>query len=153
MMMYHQTKFGCQGINREKNMVERIIFWSHEPSLWPWPWRLQQPPPPKKQKQICMILWLIMIHHNAKFGNKMFGGLEDIIWTNSNIVTIRCDLDPECSNPIFFTGVRWCFEPSQPQRITSGLLFTWAPTHNDASQYQVWKQNVWWFRRYHLDKH
>ena len=24
---------------------------------------------------------------------------------------------------------------------------------DDTSQYQVWKQNVWWFRRYHLDKY
>ena len=22
-----------------ENIVERIIFWPHEPSLWPWPWR------------------------------------------------------------------------------------------------------------------
>ena len=27
------------------------------------------------------------MHHNTKFGNKMFGGLEDIIWTNINIQT------------------------------------------------------------------
>ena len=27
------------------------------------------------------------------------------------------------------------------------------PAHDDASQYQVWWQNVWQFRRYHLDKH
>ena len=26
-------------------------------------------------------------------------------------------------------------------------------TNKDASQNQVWKQNVWWSRRYHLDKH
>ena len=25
--------------------------------------------------------------------------------------------------------------------------------HDDASQYQVWKQNVWWFRIYYLDRH
>ena len=44
------------------------------------------------------------MHHNTKFGNKMFGGLEDIIWTNINILTLGCDLDLEKSNPIFFTG-------------------------------------------------
>ena len=32
----------------------------------------------------------------------MFGGLEDIIWTNINILTLRYDLDPECSNLFFF---------------------------------------------------
>ena len=44
------------------------------------------------------------MHHNTKFGNKMFGALEDIIWTNINILTLCCDLDPECSNPIFSEG-------------------------------------------------
>ena len=41
LMMYHQTKFGCQGINSSDNIVARVIFWSYEPSLWPWPWRQQ----------------------------------------------------------------------------------------------------------------
>ena len=27
--------------------------------------------------------------HNTKFGSKMFGGLEDNIWTNINILTLR----------------------------------------------------------------
>ena len=39
-----------------------------------------------------------MMHHNAKFGNKMFGGLEDITWINVNVFTLCCDLDPESSN-------------------------------------------------------
>ena len=26
MMMYHQTKFGCQGINSSENIVERVLF-------------------------------------------------------------------------------------------------------------------------------
>ena len=41
-----------------------------------------------------------MTHHNAKFGNKMCGGLEDIIWVNINILTLHCDLDSECSAPL-----------------------------------------------------
>ena len=45
------------------------------------------------------------MHHNTKFGNKMPGGLEDIIWTNINILTLRCDLDPECSK--FFHRTLW----------------------------------------------
>ena len=28
------------------------------------------------------------MHHNTKFGNKMLGGLEDVIWTNINILTL-----------------------------------------------------------------
>ena len=51
-----------------------------------------------------MTLRLIMMHQNTKFGNKMFGGLEDIIWKNIKILTFHCDLDPECSNPVFSQG-------------------------------------------------
>ena len=42
-----------------------------------------------------------MMHQNTTFGNKILGGLEDIIWTNINILTLCCDLDPECSNNYF----------------------------------------------------
>ena len=31
----------------------------------------------------------------------MFGGLENVIWINIDILTLRCDLDLECKNPIF----------------------------------------------------
>ena len=34
----------------------------------------------------CMTLWLMMLHKHTKFGNKMFGSLEDI-WTNTDILT------------------------------------------------------------------
>ena len=42
------------------------------------------------------------MHHNIKFGDKMFGSLEDVIWKNTDILTLHCDLDLECSNPYFF---------------------------------------------------
>ena len=44
-----------------------------------------------------------MMHHNTKFGNKMLGGLEVIIWTNITILTLCYDFDPESSNPFFFS--------------------------------------------------
>ena len=47
-----------------------------------------------------MTLQLIMMHHNTEFGNKMFGGLENI-WINIDILTLRCDLDLEGNNPFF----------------------------------------------------
>ena len=47
-----------------------------------------------------------MVHHKTKFGNKMLGSLEGIIWTNINILTLRCDLDAECSN-LFFLRTLW----------------------------------------------
>ena len=34
-----------------------------------------------------------MMHHNTNIGNKMFGGLEDIIWTNINILIAIFPLD------------------------------------------------------------
>ena len=67
MMMYHQTKFCCQGINSSEN---KRIFWSYEP---------------------C------------------------------------CHLDLEDSKD--------------------------ALAHDAASPYQIWKQNVLWFRKYRTDKH
>ena len=46
-------------------------------------------------------LRLKMMHHNTKFGNKMFGGLKYIIWTNIASLTLHCDPDLEYSNPFF----------------------------------------------------
>ena len=48
-------------------------------------------------KSFRITLRLVMMHHSTKFGNKMFGGLEDIFWTNINILTLHCDLDPKSS--------------------------------------------------------
>ena len=42
MMMYHQIKFGCHGINSSEERVERVMFWSYEPFQWPWPWKSKQ---------------------------------------------------------------------------------------------------------------
>ena len=39
------------------------------------------------QQSFCTTLWLVTMHHNTKFGHKMFGSLEDIIWTNIDILT------------------------------------------------------------------
>ena len=43
------------------------------------------------------------MHHNTKFGNKMFGGLEAMVWANIDIWTLYCDLDLERSKPFFFS--------------------------------------------------
>ena len=49
----------------------------------------------------------MMMHYNTKFGNKMFGGLENIILTNVDTFTLHCDPDLESSNPIFFHKTLW----------------------------------------------
>ena len=33
-----------------------------------------------------------MMHHNTKFGNKIFGSLEDIMWTNTEICSFTVAL-------------------------------------------------------------
>ena len=57
----------------------------------------------KQTKLFRVTVWLILQHHHTKFGNKMFCGLEDSIRTIfTDNVNLRCDLDLERSNPIFF---------------------------------------------------
>ena len=53
-------------------------------------------------QSFCMTLWLMMMHQNTKSGSKILGHLEDIILTNTDILTFCCNLDLECSNPILF---------------------------------------------------
>ena len=49
----------------------------------------------------CMALWHMILHHHTKFDNKMFCSSENITQTFSDILNLCCDLDLECSNPIF----------------------------------------------------
>ena len=68
-----------------------------------------------------------MMHHDTKFGYKMFAGLENIIWINIDIFTLRCDLDLEGNNPLF------------PQD---------ALAYDNLLSDQVWLPNNQQFRRY-----
>ena len=60
---------------------------------------------------------------HTKVGNKMFGDLEDIIRINTDILTLCCDFDPECSNPIFPQDALACnslsLDTFSRQRISS----------------------------------
>ena len=49
---------------------------------------------------------LMMMPHNTKFGNKMFGCSEAITWAKTYIKTLCCDLDLECSC-FFFHKTIW----------------------------------------------
>ena len=76
----------------------------------------------------------MMLHIHTKFENKMFGGLEDIIWTNitiiqtsTDILNFHCDHDLKHSNPIF------------PQNT---------PAYEFVLSNQVWLQTNQQFRRY-----
>ena len=92
-----------------------------------------------------------MMHHQTKFGCKWFGVSEGItfkflhttLWLVINVL----------SNHV------WQKKDQQFRRyrrnchvlIIEALAFTLA--HDVVPQYQVWLQNVWQFRRYHLDNH
>ena len=82
--MYYQTKYGSKRISSSKDTVEILMFWSYE-LLQFWPWTANH-------FFFCRTLQLIMMHHNTKFGNKMLGGLENISWTNINILTLTVTL-------------------------------------------------------------
>ena len=36
MMLYYQTKFGCERTSSLEDRVEIVLFWLYKPSLWPW---------------------------------------------------------------------------------------------------------------------
>ena len=74
-MIYDQTRFSCQRISSSEDIVERIIFWSYEPSLWPWTCYYNN------NKNLHDAL-AHDLHHHTKFGNKMFCGPKIIIHTN-----------------------------------------------------------------------
>ena len=98
--MYYQIKFDNKTIRSLKDTEETVmIIWTLVVIL-----TLTIANQPS-----CMTLWLMMMHQNTKFGNKMFFGLKDIIWTSTDVLTLCCDLDLDCIS-IFFkkhSGL-WC---------------------------------------------
>ena len=80
-----------------------------------------------------------MMIHNITFGNKMFVGLEHVILTHINSLTLRCDLDPEYSShfssqdTVAYDDVSsdqfWSPRNQQFRKYTrkSHILIIWAP--------------------------
>ena len=72
MMLYYQTKFGCKRTSslEDTTYFDYISFHCDldiehsEPFFF------------------CMTLWLMVLHNNTRFGDKMFCGSEDIVWEN-----------------------------------------------------------------------
>ena len=93
MMMYYHTKFGSKRVSSSEDTVETHILIIRALAVT---LTLKI-----ANKSFCKTLQLIMMHQKTVFGSKMFGSLENSIWININILTLRCDLDCECSNPIF----------------------------------------------------
>ena len=94
MIMYYQTKFGCKRISSSKYTLEIVIFFIIPAFAMTLTFKIVN-------QSFCMTLWLIRIHQNTKCGNKMYSALADILWTNINTLTLRCDPDLECSNKHF----------------------------------------------------
>ena len=120
VIMYYQTKFGKQmeqQFRRYSRNCHILIIWALAMTL-----TLKI-----ANQSFCMTLRLMMMHQNTVFGNKMFGGLEDIIWRITNILTLHCDLDFECSNPFFSQNTL---------------------AHDNVSLNQVWLPRNQQFRRY-----
>ena len=68
-MMYHQTKFGCQGINNSEHIVES--YFDHMNPCCD---------VEDSEQILCMCAWHsgpTLLHHSTRFGNKMFTSGED----------------------------------------------------------------------------
>ena len=76
-------------------------------------------------------LWFILMYYQTKFGSKRISSSKDTV---EIVIFWSCGSCSDLDN-------------------SKSIFLHDTPTHNDASQYQVWKQNVWWLRRYHLEKH
>ena len=83
MMMCHQTKFSCKRISRSKDVLEShiLIISSFTVTM-----TLKT-----ANQSFWKTIWLILTHHNTKFGTKKFCNLENIIWTFSDILKFCSD--------------------------------------------------------------
>ena len=128
-------------------------------------------------QSFCLTFWLMMMHHNTMLGNKLFSGLEDIIETNSDILTLHWSL--EHSNPMFIqdTGLWKCIirpslaaEDSPVQKIQSYFDHISPCCDLDLKDsklfFPAWHSGSWCcltipsfatnalrFRKYHPEKH
>ena len=152
MMMCHQTKISCKRNSNSENIPKSHnltkLFLTVTLIL------------KTADQSFLKTIWLIMMHHHTKFGSKRLCNSENTIWTFTDVLEFCCDLDLEHNNPVtkyntlacdnVLSNQVWQQKDQQFKRYSS-LHDTL--THNDASHYQIWKQNLWWFRRYHPDKH
>ena len=76
------------------------------------------------------------MHHHTQFGSKRVNDSEDIIWTNTDNLTLRCDLDLKCKNPFFYP----------PQDTLA---------YDDVSVSQIWlpriQRHIRYSRKSHFD--
>ena len=100
MIMYYQTKFCSKRISNLEDTVQNSHILTIRALAVTLTLKIAN-------AFFCRTLQLIMMHHNTEFDNKMFGGLENIIWINIDVLTLRCDLDLEGNNSLFFHKTLW----------------------------------------------
>ena len=86
MMLYYQTKFDCKLTS---------IFWLYKPSLWPLHWTQWSNFSAWHSGLWCCLIILGLVT-KCSVVQKILSRQ-----TFTNILNLRCDLDLECSNPIF----------------------------------------------------
>ena len=91
-MVYHQTKFGCQGTNSSENIIERVIFWLYEPLTLKMATTTKCPHDSGSWCYITIPNLVTKCSVVQKIPSRQ---------TFTNILNLHCDLDLECSNAIF----------------------------------------------------
>ena len=103
MMLYYQTKFSCKQTSSLEDIVKIVILWSYKPLLWPWHWTQWTNFPAWHSG-----LWCCMTIPGSVTKCSVVQKISSR-QSVTNILNLGCDLDLECSNPIFpqDTGL-WC---------------------------------------------
>ena len=123
LMVYHQTKFGCQGTNSSENIIERVIFWLYEPLTLKMATTTKCP---HDSGSWCCITIPTLV-------TKCFV-IQKILsrQTFTDILNLLCDLDLDRSNPIFSQNT---------------------PAYDAVLSNQVWLQTDLQFRRCNRNSH
>ena len=121
MRLYYQTKSGCKWSSTLEDIVEIVIFWLYKPALWLSHWTLWTSFSARHTGLWCCITIPGLVT-KCSVGQKISSGQ-----AFTNIINLHCDLDLECSNPMF------------PQDT---LAYDAVPSN------QVWLQTDQQFRRY-----
>ena len=95
MMLYYHVKSGCKWTSSLEDIVKIVILWSHMPSLRPWPWTQWTNFSAWHFALRCCIT-ISGLATKCSVVQKMSSRQ-----TVTNILNHSCDLDLECSNPIF----------------------------------------------------
>ena len=101
MNLYYQTKFGCKPTSSLEGTTEIVLFGWYKPSLWPWhltQWTIFS----AWHSGLWCYISIPGLVTKCSVVQKISSGQ-----TITNILNFCCDLDLECSNPVFFHKTLW----------------------------------------------